>query len=195
MSTLDDFPVDLKFFFLKEITDLDSLFSLILASRNFLSVYRQYKNAIYDRVLENEILQHKRDAFFITVFLEKLLFHPYSEIEREEIWMQYTTFDPKNPSHGFGLEHDTDYSWTIDIPWDIAKTYHMYIRAACRLFVKFAALFNTWGFWDFMDVRVMRDFYWKFLAPFTDEWYGEELMLSSQQQEEAVRALKRKMVP
>lgn len=73
-------PIDILHLLLLEISDLDSLYSLILTYKCFYFVFIHTKSAILSVVLENEILQHRHDAYFLARYHDDLL---YSAIPSE----------------------------------------------------------------------------------------------------------------
>ncbi|KAF3909978.1 hypothetical protein ABW20_dc0108538 [Dactylellina cionopaga] len=230
MATLKSLPTELIYIILKHIPDLDNLLNLIQASRDFLSVFQGYKKTIRDSVLKNEILQHKREAFFIEVLLDRLPRLKISaEKHLEDLATQYEQFDEKDPDARYSLTtfNGNDTSEPTDIPLLVVNN-HRHMRSACKTFVEVeissrewrnplgepvsstpatpsekqriisacyklwvllivypnrprmlsvnylnlpcedkivGQLFKSWEFWGCMEVRSLKNFYWRRLFP------------------------------
>ncbi|KAF3909946.1 hypothetical protein ABW20_dc0103869 [Dactylellina cionopaga] len=68
MAQLKDLPVDIKFIILENITDFDSLVSLVSTSRGFYQVYQNYRDTIRQMVQKAEVSIYKLEAFYIGAF-------------------------------------------------------------------------------------------------------------------------------
>ncbi|EPS39571.1 hypothetical protein H072_6720 [Dactylellina haptotyla CBS 200.50] len=234
MATIEALPVDLKFIILRNLSDLETLLSLILTSRSFNSVYQQYRPAIRKAVLQNEIGQHKREAHFISVFKKHITIHNFFNHDTlDDVITQYVTYVDTDPDAGFGFRAGSlqkKVPFTTEIQWETAQEVHQQIRKQCREFVErelnarekahgiwdsvhstratasekrrimgalyrlyivlllcreyryfdsgpvevlyehMGSIFDIWGFWNFMDVRLVKDFYWEQLFPVMEQF-------------------------
>ncbi|KAF3940323.1 hypothetical protein ABW19_dt0201146 [Dactylella cylindrospora] len=130
MPSLESLPVDLKFLLLTSITDVDTLVSLLLASRSYNDIFREYKPAIVHSTWMNESARHARESYFVAAFSSKLRDTEATKDEVQSILTQY--LESTRGDCTWAYRNDDN---KIHLSEEVLMRNHKSLRRLCKFFV------------------------------------------------------------
>ncbi|KAF3932912.1 hypothetical protein ABW20_dc0100484 [Dactylellina cionopaga] len=173
MRSLENLDFDIRVLILETLADIETLSSLIIASRKFHDVFRVFPDRILSRVYRKEIRMYMLESFYIAGYGERLSSYELELADHHGDVPKHLASVPATSTEKERIVRAIYRLWVIKLLW-IPRKYWEGSRGPIIEDAFF--LFDSWGFWEFMAVKAVIDFLWDHVSNFFDRTQSQDYL-------------------